>query len=136
MTLLQTALRLLLGGALTWAGVSHLTFSRTEFLAQVPQWFPVDADLVVVVSGVMEIVIGLALVFAPSQYRAVVGMIAAGFFVAIFPGNIAQLVEGTDAFGLNSTRARVIRLFFQPVLVAWALWSTDAWPTLRQFIRR
>lgn len=47
--------------------------------------------------------------------------------MAIFPGNVAQYVEGTDAFGLDSDRARLVRLFFQPLLVAWALWSTGAW---------
>ncbi|NNF54679.1 MAG: hypothetical protein HKN03_09595, partial [Acidimicrobiales bacterium] len=50
----QTAFRLLLGAALILAGVSHLSWSRSEFLAQVPDWFPADADLVVVLSGVVE----------------------------------------------------------------------------------
>ena len=43
--------------------------------------------------------------------------------MAIFPGNIAQYVEGTPAFGLDTDRARLTRLFFQPVLVLWALWA-------------
>lgn len=126
----QTASRLLLGAALTFAGLGHLSWSRTEFLAQVPDWFPVDADLVVVASGVVEIGIGTALLVA-AKYRVVVGLVAAAFFVAIFPGNIAQLVEGTDAFGLNSDTSRAVRLLFQPVLVGWALWSTGAWSALR-----
>ncbi len=127
---LQTALRLLLGAALTYAGLSHLFWSRSEFLAQVPNWVPIEADLVVVLSGVVEILIGLALLVA-WRYRAVVGIVAAAFFVLVFPGNIAQLVEGTDAFGLDSDTARAVRLAFQPVLVAWALWSTGAWSALR-----
>lgn len=126
----QTALRLLLGAVLTFAGLSHLSWSRSEFLAQVPDWFPVDADLVVLLSGVVEILIGTALLVA-AKYRVIVGLVAAAFFVAIFPGNIAQLVEGTDAFGLNSDNARAVRLVFQPVLVGWALWSTGAWSALR-----
>lgn len=126
----QTTFRLLLGAFLTLAGVSHLSWSRTEFLAQVPEWFLLDPDLVVVLSGIVEILIGLALLLA-SNYRVIVGLIAAAFFIVIFPGNIAQLVEGTDAFGLNSTPARAVRLLFQPVLVAWALWSTGAWRALR-----
>ncbi len=126
----QTALRLLLGAALTFAGVSHLSWSRTEFLAQVPDWFPADADLVVVLSGIVEVLVGTALLVV-SKYRVVVGLVAATFFVAIFPGNIAQLIEGTDAFGLNSDTSRAVRLVFQPVLVGWALWSTGTWRALR-----
>ena len=131
----QTVFRLLLGAALIWAGLSHLSWSRSEFLAQVPGWFPVDADLVVVLSGIVEILIGSALLVA-AKYRVIVGLVTAGFFVAIFPGNIAQLVEGTDAFGLESTTSRAVRLLFQPVLVCWALWSTGAWSALRELRNR
>ena len=126
----QTAFRLLLGAALTFAGLSHLSWSRSEFLAQVPDWFPADADLVVVLSGVIEVLIGTALLVA-AKNRVIVGLVAAAFFVAIFPGNIAQLIEGTDAFGLNSDTSRAVRLLFQPVLVGWALWSTGTWRALR-----
>jgi uncharacterized membrane protein len=127
---LRTAGRWLLGAALVGAGIGHLTAQREEFQAQVPDWFPADADLVVLVSGVVEIVLGLALVLL-ARHRVVVGWIVAAFFVVIFPGNVAQLVEGTDAFGLDSDGKRFVRLFFQPVLVAWALWSTGAWRAVR-----
>jgi len=129
-TMIQSALRLLLGAALLFAGVGHLTFARTEFLAQVPPWLPLDGDFVVVASGVVEIVLGAALVFLPG-YRAFVGWIAAAFFVAIFPGNISQYVNGIDAFGLETDTARAVRLLFQPGLVWWALWSTGAWRAWR-----
>lgn len=122
--------RVLLGLNLAFAGTSHLTWARTEFLAQVPPWLPLDGDLVVVLSGIVEITLGLALVFWFSQ-RFLVGWVVAAFFVAIFPGNIAQLVHHRDAFGLNSDLARTVRLFFQPVLVIWALWATGAWQTWR-----
>ena len=65
------------------------------------------------------------------RYRVQVGLIVAAFFVAIFPGNISQYINQVDAFGLDIDRARLIRLFFQPLLVIWALWSTGAWRTLR-----
>lgn len=104
------------------AGITHLTVSREEFRAQVPDWFPIGADVVVVASGVVEIVLGVAFVALPRHRRLIGGLLAA-FFVAIFPGNIAQYVEGTDAFGLDTDRARLLRLFFQPVLVLWALWA-------------
>lgn len=116
-------LRILLGTFLTFAGIRHLTFARTEFLAQVPSWVPMNADLVVVLSGVVEISLGLALIFI-SKYRKQIGILTALFFVVIFPGNISQYMNRIDAFGLNSDSARLIRLFFQPVLIAWAIWTT------------
>ncbi len=122
MAILQTSARLLLGTAMVGAGVLHLTTQREEFRAQVPGWFPIDEDLTVVASGVVEIGLGAAFIAVPQQKRLVGGLLAA-FFVAIFPGNIAQYVEGTDAFGLDTDRARLVRLFFQPVLVLWALWG-------------
>lgn len=118
----QTAGRVLLGAAMIGAGVLHLTTARQEFQAQVPDWFPLDEDLTVVGSGVVEVALGGAFVALPKRRRTV-GLLLAAFFVAIFPGNVAQYVEGTDAFGLTTDRARLIRLFFQPLLVLWALWA-------------
>lgn len=123
--------RVLLGGLLVVAGVSHLTVNRQEFQAQVPPWVPVDADLVVLASGVVEILLGAALVGVPQRHRWRVGFVVATFFVLIFPGNISQLLTRTDAFGLDSDAARAARLPFQPLLVLWALWSTGAWRTWR-----
>jgi len=114
-----------LGAFLMSAGVSHLTVSRLEFQAQVPTWLPLDPDFVVISSGIVEILLGLALITL-WRFRKRVGLVVALFFVAIFPGNINQFVIGIDAFGLNSDSARAVRLLFQPVLVLWALWSTEA----------
>ena len=125
----QTVLRILLGAFLVFAGTSHLTVARTEFLAQVPTWLPLDGDLVVVLSGIAEVALGLALIFLVKQ-RVLAGLAAAVFFVLIFPGNISQYVNRIDAFGLNTDQARFVRLFFQPVLVIWALWATGAWRAL------
>ena len=123
--------RVALGIALGYAGFTHLTSSRLEFQAQVPNWVPFSADCVVLASGVVEIVLGLALVFLV-KYQVQVGWVVAAFFVAIFPGNISQYVNGIDAFGLDTDRARLVRLFFQPLLVAWALWATGAWRAVRR----
>lgn len=122
--------RILLGGALLFAGISHLSTARATFVAQVPAWVPLSPDFVVVASGIVEIVLGLALVVLLRQ-RAIVGLVVALFFIAIFPGNISQLVTHTDAFGLNDDATRIIRLFFQPLLILWALWSTGAWRYLK-----
>ena len=122
---LRAVSQVALGVVLVSAGVSHLTVSRVEFQAQVPTWLPLDPDFVVISSGIVEILPGLALITLwPLRKR--VGLVTALFFVAIFPGNINQLVNGIDAFGLNSDSARATRLLFQPVLVLWALWSTGA----------
>lgn len=118
--------RTLLGVALAYAGITHLTTNRTEFLAQVPTWLPLDADFVVIASGVVEIILGLSLILL-IKYQIQIGWITATFFVAIFPGNISQYVNAIDAFGLDTDQARLTRLFFQPLLVLWALWSTGAW---------
>lgn len=118
--------RITLGSFLAFAGAGHLSWSRIEFQAQVPPWIPLDPDFVVVSSGIVEIILGLGLLFWRSK-RAWFGWFAALFFVLIFPGNIAQYVEQRDAFGLNTDEARLTRLFFQPVLVLLALWSTHAW---------
>jgi uncharacterized membrane protein len=130
MQLLRNATQLLLGAALAYAGTTHLTTSRQEFQAQVPNWVPFSADFVVIASGIVEIALGLSLLLL-WKYRTQIGWITAAFFIAIFPGNISQYVNGIDAFGLDSDRARAIRLLFQPLLVIWALWSTGAWRSYR-----
>jgi len=129
---MATIARILLGAFLTLAGISHLTFARDAFQAQVPAWVPLDPDFVVVASGVVEIVLGLSLLFL-KRYRAWVGVVVALFFIAIFPGNISQFVTHTDSLGLDTDLARGIRLLFQPLLVILALWCTGAWRAFRQW---
>jgi uncharacterized membrane protein len=129
-SMVQIIFRIFLGAFLIFTGVSHLTFARVEFLAQVPPWLPLNSDLVVVLSGIAEIVLGLGLVFLAKQ-RVLLGLATSAFFVLIFPGNISQYVNQVDAFGLNTDQARFIRLFFQPLLVIWGLWATGAWSALR-----
>lgn len=123
-----TLARLVLGAFLLIAGVGHFIATQ-EFTAQVPPWMPAP-EFVVYASGVVEIALGLALIVV-QRHRAIVGWIVAGFFVIIFPGNVWQLIEGRDAFGLDSDVARAVRLLFQPVLVVWALWCTGAWAAAR-----
>ena len=126
----RTIGRIVLGSFLAFAGISHLTFARDEFTAQVPDFVPLSEDTTVLASGVVEITLGSALLFARKK-RTLVGWVVAAFFVAIFPGNISQFVNKVDAFGLTSDTARGIRLIFQPLLVLWALWSTGAWHAFR-----
>jgi uncharacterized membrane protein len=124
----------LLGSALIYTGILHLTSSRLEFQAQVPPWVPFSPDFIVLASGVVEILLGLAI--ASLRRRKEVGIATALFFIAIFPGNISQYVNKVDAFGLDSDQARFIRLLFQPLLVIWALWSTEAWRIVRSALSK
>jgi uncharacterized membrane protein len=126
----RTVARIALGGALLFAGVGHLTFSRVEFQAQVPDWVGLDKNLVVILSGIAEIALGVALLVVQRR-RALLGLATGLFFIAVFPGNISQFIDGESAFGLDTNAARRTRLFFQPLLVAWAWWSTDAWSLVR-----
>jgi uncharacterized membrane protein len=107
------------------AAIGHFTFQRAEFQAQVPDWLPFSKDFIVIASGVMEITLGLSMIFW-QKHRVETGIALAIFYVLIFPGNIAQYMNEIDAFGLDTDLKRLIRLFFQPVLILWALWSTGA----------
>jgi uncharacterized membrane protein len=129
--------QIILGALLLFTGIAHLTFARVEFRAQVPSWVPIDENVVVVASGVVELCLAVALLATWRQpARGIVGAVAAAFFVAVLPGNIAQLTEHKDGFGLDTDTARAIRLLFQPLLVLWALAATNAVPTLRSLRRR
>ena len=135
MVLLKILAQIALGAFLLSAGISHLDSNRTEFLAQVPTWLPLNADFVVIASGLVEIALGISLIastFIFTKYRKWVGLSVAIFFILIFPGNINQYVNQIDAFGLDTDTKRLIRLFFQPPLVIWALWSSGAISLLKK----
>jgi uncharacterized membrane protein len=118
----QNTARIALGLMLVGAGISHLTVARKEFQAQVPDWVPLEKDTTVVLSGIAEIALG-ATIIAAKKERVQVGIGAAAFFAAVFPGNISQYKNRRSAFGLDTDEKRFARLFFQPVLMAWALWG-------------
>lgn len=130
-TPVQNFFRILLGALLSFTGIGHLTWLNVPFQSQVPVWVPLEPSLVVYLSGIVELLIGLSLLFLSSK-RVIVGWVAAIFFVLIFPGNLAQYLSGTDAFGLNTDTLRLVRLFLHPLLVIWPLWSTGAWKAFRQ----
>ena len=135
-TVIQNVFRILLAIFMIYAGFSHLTFNRVDFQAQVPDWLPMSKDLVVFLSGIVEIILGMGLAFWKNQ-RVTFGWVLALFFILIFPGNIAQYLDGKDAFGaLDSDLARLIRLFFQPVLVVWVLWSAGSWNAWRKITKK
>lgn len=119
---LRTIGRVALGALMVGAGILHLTTQRQEFQAQVPDWFSIGKDLTVLGSGAVEIALGTAFVALPKRKR-LIGALLAAFYVIVFPGNIGQYLQGVDAFGLDTDSRRLARLFFQPLLVLWALWA-------------
>lgn len=121
----RTVARVTLAFAMIFAGLSHLFWGRREFQAQVPEWTGavMDKDAVVVASGVVEIGFGAALLTLPRS-RSRVGAFLAVFFVAVFPGNLEQFTHRRNGFGLDTDVKRLVRLFFQPLLVWLAWWST------------
>ncbi|WP_137295196.1 DoxX family protein [Nocardioides dongxiaopingii] len=129
----RTAARVLLAAVLLVAGVAHFAIAE-EFLGQVPTFLPLREEIVLV-SGVVELVLGAALLLPAGRHddrRAVLGVVVAVFFVAVFPGNVWQAVDGSPSFGLDTATARVVRLLFQPLLVVWALWCTGGWEWLHR----
>ena len=125
----RVALRWALAAFLGFAGVSHFTRPE-EFLAQVPPYLPAP-ELLVAVSGVVEIALAVALLTLP-RWRAAVGLATLLFFLAVLPGNIAQYTEGRDAFGLDSDAARLTRVLLSPLLWVWATAAGDLWPRPRR----
>lgn len=133
-TTAQDIARVILGLFMLLAGIGHMTFQRAEFQAQVPDWVPIGKDLTVILSGIVEVALGLAMVLWRGM-RVETGIALALFYVAVFPGNIAQYVDHRSAFGLDTDTKRFIRLFFQPVLILWALWSTGALAVIAQRLK-
>jgi len=130
-TLIQNIFRIILALFMIYAGFSHLTFNRVDFQAQVPDWIPMSKDVVVIISGIIEMLLGLGLLIFKNK-RAEFGWAMALFFILVFPGNVSQYLDGEDAFGvLDSDGARLRRLFFQPILIAWAIWASGAWSQWR-----
>lgn len=130
-SLFQNVMRMFLGFLMIFAAFGHFTFQRMDFQAQVPDWIPLSKDLVVILSGIFEVLLGLGMIFWSKQ-KVKIGIALATFYLLIFPGNIAQYLNGTDAFGLNTDQARLIRLFFQPLLIIWALWSAGVFQYFRE----
>ena len=128
---MKNFIRIVLGLAMIGAGIGHLSFVRDTFQVQVPDWVPFSKDFVVIASGIVEISFGLAMVFLAKQ-KEYVGLILAVFYVLIFPGNVHQYQQHLDGFGLNTDAKRLGRLFFQPVLIFLALYSTEGWKLLKK----
>ena len=131
---IQNIFRILLGLIMLYIGIAHLSFRRIEFQAQVPTWLTTDdglMDLVVLISGYIEIAFGILMIVG-NKLKLKTGIALGIFYILIFPGNINQYINEIDSLRLDSDNKRLIRLFFQPLLVLWAFWSTGALKYLKQ----
>ena len=131
---IQNIFRILLGLIMLYIGIAHLSFRRIEFQAQVPTWLTTDKDLmdlVVLISGYVEIAFGVLMIFG-KKLKVKTGIALGVFYILIFPGNINQYINEIDSLRLDSENKRLIRLFFQPLLVLWAFWSTGALEYLKR----
>ena len=133
-SIVQNIFRILLGLIMLYIGIAHLSFRRIEFQAQVPTWLTTDKDLmdlVVLISGYVEIAFGVLMIFG-KKLKVKTGIALGVFYILIFPGNINQYINEIDSLRLDSENKRLIRLFFQPLLVLWAFWSTGALEYLKR----
>ena len=129
--MMKNLIRIALGVFMLLAGIGHLTYARETFQAQVPDWIPLSKDFIVLASGIVEILLGVAMIFFTKQ-KEYVGLTLALFYILVFPGNISQYLEHRDGFGLDTDTKRFVRLLFQPVLIFFALYSTDALKKLKK----
>lgn len=112
-----------LGLALAVAGGAHFAMP-TPFLQHLPGWVPA-AGALVAATGVLEILLGAALLTRDPRRRHVAGLVTAAYLVAVFPANVYVAVAGIDVAGQPGGLYPWIRLPLQALFVAWALWSTS-----------
>lgn len=123
--------RILLGLFLIFAGYLHMTQASSQYALIVPSWIPIEPNIVVFISGLVEIALGLALILL-TKYTVYIGWVTAIFFILIFPANIYQYVNEVNAFGMQDDSSRLTRLFFQPIFIIWALISTGAYRAFKR----
>ena len=130
--------RWILALALGAIGVGHFLSTR-GFRVVVPDWATrltrLDKDTIVIASGAAEVALAAGLLALPKERRRI-GWATAAFFVAVMPGNIHQWQIRRSTPGLDTDARRFGRLFLQPLLVLWALWSTSGEAPRRRNRRR
>lgn len=127
MSLAKRVFCVLLTVAMVLAGLSHFTMTAT-YTAIVPNYLPAPVALVYI-SGVLEIVLGLALQAPATRRLAAWGLIA--LFIAVLPANVHQAMHNLQPPGLEMSPTMLwVRLPIQLVLIAWAYWMTR--PDLRR----
>jgi uncharacterized membrane protein len=96
--------------------------------AMMPPWIALHLELVLF-TGAAEIAGGLGLLIP--RLRRLAGLMLAIYFVAVFPANIHNALNGLAVEGLPQAGWYYwARLLFQPLAVWWALFSAQLirWP--------
>ncbi len=103
------------------SGYGHLFLASDEIELLVPTWSPLSPKAMVIVTGYIEIIIGLAFIFIRRKVH-LIGWILVVFLILVFPGNLYQYNNDIDALGLNTSGKRLARLFLQPIIILWVLY--------------
>lgn len=118
MVYLKKGLQLFLAGFMVTAGILHFV-KEDFFIKLMPPYLPWHRELVYI-SGVFEILLGIALLIPKFQRLAAWGLIA--LYIAVFPANIHVYLNQEETLGKSSFH--LVRLFLQGVLILWAYWYT------------
>jgi uncharacterized membrane protein len=113
--------------ALILIGTDHW-LNPQRYLSMMPPWIPLHLELVLF-TGAAEIAGGLGLLVP--RTRRICGLMLALYFVAVFPANVHNALNGLAVEGLPQANWYYwIRLPFQPLAIWWALYAAELlrWP--------
>jgi uncharacterized membrane protein len=125
----RTWARVGIGAAFVVAGVAHLV-APAPFEQHLPTWIPA-ATALVVLSGLVEIALGVALVMAHRE-PVHIGWGTAAYLIVVWPANVFVAVAGVDVDGQPGGVYPWVRVPLQVLFIAWALWATAAHGPERQ----
>lgn len=120
-------MRLAMAIALVAVGTDHWV-TPERYLAMMPPWVPLHLETVLF-TGAAEIAGAFGLLLG--RTRAIAGIALAVYFVAVFPANIHNALNGLSVEGLPQAAWYYwARLPFQPLAIWWALFSAGVirWP--------
>ncbi|MBT8219977.1 MAG: DoxX family protein [Bacteroidia bacterium] len=103
-----------------YAGYSHFRIPKF-FLKITPQWVPFPEKVNIAV-GIVEILLGVLVMFEPTRIYAAWGIIV--LLILVFPANIYHLTSG-GAGTKVPIKFLWIRLPIQAILILWAWWYTN-----------
>lgn len=106
----------IMAGTYGFAGITHFTHTRFFELA-VPKIL-VYRRFIALFSGVLEILIAMGLLYAPT--RSITAIFLMAFLVAIFPANIVQINYYSKKYQQPALLFWAIRLPMQIALIYWA----------------
>lgn len=117
----RQAARIGMAFAMAVAGVTHWV-NPTPFVQHLPTWVPMREELIFL-TGIIEVALGAALLLR-QPWRRQAGFALTGYLVAVFPGNLYVALAGVEVDGQPGGVYPWLRLPFQMLFIAWALWST------------